>query len=118
MRMRGKIQQNVFTNVGSEIDQLRAAELVVDGEGRHFDVEPERLQAPHAFQFHWLDEMACYPERAFRDSQIERVTQRPGAADAFRGELGNRTFLLAFEMETIGLDVAEVDFHKKMRNDE
>ena len=84
---------------------------MVDGEGRHFDVEAKRLEAPHAFQFDRLDEMARYPERAFRNPQVERVSQRPGADHAFRGQFGNRTFLPTFEMKAIGLDLTEMDFH-------
>src|ERR1700704_5213219 len=84
---------------------------MMDGEGRHLDVEPKRLQAPYAFHFDRLHEMARYPERPFRDPEIERVTQRPGADDVFRGKFWNRTFLLAFEMKAVGLDVAKMHFH-------
>src|SRR5436305_2395762 len=103
--MRGEIQQNVFADVGSEIDQLRSRELVVDGKSMHLDVEPKRLQATHTFQFGRLDKIARYPERAFRDSEVERVTQRPGADDRFRRQLGNRAFLFAFKMQAVRLDL-------------
>src|SRR6266403_1835111 len=116
MRVGRKIKQDILTHVRGEIDQLRARQLMMDGEGVDLDVITEGLEAAHAFHFDRLDEIARYPKRAFRDPEIERITQRPGADDVFRGEFGNRTFLFAFEMQAISLDLAEVDLHKKMTN--
>ena len=91
---------------------------MMDGESVDFDVEPERLKAAHAFQFDRLNEIAGHPKRAFRDPEVQRVTQRPGADDIFRSQIENRTFLFAFKMQAVGLDLAEMDFHGEEKNDE
>src|SRR5437868_15039500 len=106
MGVGGEIQQNVFTHIGREIDQLRTGQLMMDGEGGHFDIESEWLEAAHAFQFDRLDKMAGYPKRAFRNAEVQRITERSRAYDIFRCEIGNRTFLFAFEVQTVGVDLA------------
>src|SRR5437588_1520016 len=83
----------------------------MDRESFHLDVEAKRFEAADAFQFNRLREMTRDPERAFRNAEIERVTQRAGAYDTFRRQIRNRTFLLALEMEPIGLNLAEMNFH-------
>src|SRR2546423_9968794 len=80
-------------------------------EGGNLDFETEWLQASHAFELDRLSEVAGHPKRAFGDSEIERVTQRPGANDVFRGQLWNWAFLFALEMQALGLDLPEMDFH-------
>jgi hypothetical protein len=91
---------------------------MVDGKGLHFDVVAEWLEAAYAFQFDRLDKGAGDPKRAFGDPEVQRVPERPGALDLFRGQLRDRTFLFAFEMQAVGLDLPEMDFHLEMKNDE
>src|SRR2546423_6731521 len=55
--------------------------------------------------------MAGDPERTFRDPEIERVTQRTRADDAFRFQFRNRTLFFALEMLALVLNLAEMDFH-------
>ena len=83
----------------------------MDRESLHLDVEPKRFEAADAFQFNRLREMTRGPERAFRNAEIERVAQRASAYDTFRRQIRNRKFLLALEMEPVGLNLAEMDFH-------
>src|SRR6476469_2977522 len=111
MRMRGKIEQNILANVRREIDHFRTGQLVVDRKRRHLDVEPKRLEKTDAFQFNRLGQMAGDPERTFGKAEVERVTQRTGAGDTFRFHLRDRTLFLAFEMLTLGLDLAQMNFH-------
>jgi len=118
MGVGGEIQQNVFTHIGREIDQLRTGQLMMDRERGHFDIESEWLEAAHAFQFDRLDKMAGYPKRAFRNPEVQRITQRSHTNDIFRRQIGNRTFFFAFEVQTVGLDLAEMDFHWKMTKHE
>ena len=78
------------------------------GEIFHLDIERERLETPHTMQLDWLRDLAVRPERAIRNPEIERIAQGPGANHILRGELRNRTFFLAFEMQTVGRDLAEM----------
>jgi len=78
---------------------------------RDFDVVSEWFQTANAFQFDRLSKMACDPERAFRDTQIERVAERPGAFHALRFQLRNRARFLGLEMQTFGLNLAKMNLH-------
>src|SRR5204863_3646649 len=111
MRMRGKIQQNVFPNVRREIDHFRPGQLVVDRKCGHLDVEAKWFETADAFQFDRLREMAGDPERTFGNTEIERITQGTRGDNAFRFQLRNRTLFLAFEMLALGLDLAQMNFH-------
>src|SRR5437763_522516 len=84
----------------------------MDRESFHLDIEPKRFEAADAFQFNRLRETTRDPERTFRNAKIERVAQRASADDTFRRQIWNRTFLLALEMEPVGLNLAEMDFHE------
>ena len=55
--------------------------------------------------------MAGDPEGAFGNASIERITERTRAGHIFSLKLGNWTLLFAFQVETISLNVAEMDFH-------
>jgi hypothetical protein len=77
----------------------------------HLDIEFERLEAADAFQFHRLGQGAGRPKGSFGNTEIERVSERPGANDVFAGEIGDGAFFLAFEVQPVGLDLAEVNFH-------
>ena len=111
MRMRRQVEQNIFANVGREIDDFRPGQFVMDRERGHLDVEAKRLETANAFQFDRLREMTGDPKRAFRNAKIERVTQRPGANNSFRFQVGDRAFFRAFEMLALNLNLAQMNFH-------
>ena len=111
MWMRGKIQQNIFAHVGTEIDHFRAGQFVMNRKRGHLDIEPKRFETANAFQFNRLGEVARGPERTFRDAEIERVPQRAGADHAFRFQIRNRKVFLALEVLALFLDLAQMNFH-------
>lgn len=116
--MRRQVQQNIFANVRGEIDDLGPGQFMMNRKGFHCDIERKRLEATHAFQFDRLRKHPCHPQSAFRDAEVERITERAGADDTFRSEIGNRAFLLTLEMEAVGLNLAEMDFHWQMTKHE
>src|SRR2546423_8104311 len=111
MGMRGKVQQNIFAHVRSEIDHFGPGQFMVNRKRRNLDIEPKRLQTANAFQFDRLRQMTRDPERTFGDAEIERVAQRTGALDVFCFEIGNRTLFFALEMLAFALDLAQMNFH-------
>jgi hypothetical protein len=78
------------------------------------DVEWKRFETANASKLDRLSERASGPDRPLGDSQVERITQRSGAADIFLGEFGNLAFFLALEMQTVGVNLSEMDFHGEM----
>ncbi len=87
---------------------------MMNSESGNFDVEPEWFEATDTFQFDRLRQVAGHPDGAFGDAGIERITERTRANDAFRLELGKWTFLFAFQVETISLNMAEMNFHPRI----
>ena len=111
VRMGRQVQEKVFADVGHQVDDFRAGQLMVNGECGNFDIEGERFEAPDTFQLDWLRQMAGDPEGAFGNAGVERITERTRAGHIFRLKLGNWKLLFAFQVETISLNVAEMDFH-------
>ncbi len=69
------------------------------------------FETTNAPQLDRLSEIAAGPQGALGNSQVERIPQRAGATDILRLELGNRAFFLALEMQALGVNVPEMNFH-------
>ena len=111
MRMGRKIKQNVFSHVRGEIDQLGTRQFLVDGErGTSMSKGNGSRHRTHFNSTGWASVPVTH--RAPSEiPEVQRVAERPSADDTFRGELGNRTLFFALEMQAIGLDMPEMDFH-------
>jgi len=118
MRMRRQVQQDIFAQMWREIDHLRPGQIEVDRKSFCFDIEWKRIETPDAPKLDRLHERASRPERSLGDSQVERIPQRSGAADILRGEIGDGAFFLALEMQAVGVNLPEMNFHGEMTNDE
>ena len=118
MRVRWQIEQNILAHIRGEIDQLRSAQVVMDGKSFYRDLERKRLETTNAFQFDRLNERPRRPERPFGNPEVERIAQWPAANHVFGGKLGNRTFFLALQMESVGWNLAEMDFHSEKKDNE
>jgi hypothetical protein len=91
---------------------------VVNGKRVHVDIERKRLETAHTFEFNGLGKRPGHPERSLGNPQVEGITKRAGADDAFGCELRDGAVFFALEMETVGLDLAQMDFHQEEKNDE
>src|SRR3954452_11584035 len=109
MRIRWQIEQNVFAHLRGEIDQLRPAEFRVHGEHRHLYGVHETPETRHACQLNRLREMTVRPQRAFCNSDIDRVTERPGARDLLVLDITDRAIFLALKMQSFVGNLAEMD---------
>ena len=76
-----------------------------------FDIEWKRLEAPDAAKLDRLRQRASRPERSLGNSQVERIPQRSSAANILRREIENWAFFLALEMQAIGVNLSEMNFH-------
>ncbi len=111
VRIGRQIQQDVFANERRQVDRLRSTKLGVQSEIPDFDDVGELLQTGHANHLDWLRERAVSPERTVGDTDIERIAQWSRADGAFFRQLRDGAFLLAFEVETLGSDLSEMNFH-------
>lgn len=111
VRISRETEENVLPHEWSEVDFLRAGQFDVDGEIFHFDLESETFEASDALQLDWLSELTVGPKRAFRNPCIERITQRPGAARLLGIKLRQGTLFLVLEMQPIGGNLTQMNFH-------
>lgn len=112
-RIRGQIQQDILSNERREIDRLRPGKLGVEGELRHANRVHEALETGDARQLDRLRERAIGPKRAFGNPEVERKLQRARARDSLLLELGDGTFLFAFEVQAVGGDLSDMNFHSR-----
>ena len=111
MRIGRQIEQEIFPNERCQIDRFRSAEFMMDREIRNLDRVHETFETGNAGQFDRLRERATGPERAFGNPEIERVSQRTGANDFVPLELGDWAILLAFQVEAVGWNLSQMNFH-------
>lgn len=112
MRVRRQIEQDIFAQIRREIDELRPGQFEMKGESFRLDVEWKQLETADALELDRLSELATGPQCTFRNSHVERVAKRSGAAHIFCREIGDRRFFLALEMQTVGVNLSEMDFHR------
>ena len=74
----------------------------------------ERFPGTIRSELHRLGQRAVCPERAFGDAYIERITQRPAADDVLHRHILERAFLFAFEMQSVGWNLPEVNLHSRI----
>lgn len=75
-----------------------------------FDLEWKRFETTDAPKLDRLSKRASRPHRSLGNSQVERIPQRSSAADILLREIKNRAFFLALEMQTVGVNLSEMDF--------
>ncbi len=85
----------------------------MQGESFRLDFEGKGFETADALELDRLSDLATGPQCAFRNSHVERIAERSGAADIFCCKIGDRRFFLAFEMHTVGMNLSEMDFHSR-----
>jgi hypothetical protein len=113
MRVGRQIEQDIFAQIRREIDQLRSGQIEMKRESFCLDLERKRFETADALKLDRLSERATSPQGAFGNTHIERVAERPGTADILCRQIGNGAFLLAFEMDTVGVNLSEMNFHSR-----
>ena len=73
MRMRRQVQQDIFADIGREIDYLRPGQIEVDRKSLCLDIEWKRLKASDAAKLDRLRKRASRPERSLGNSQVQRI---------------------------------------------
>ena len=111
MRMSRQVQQNIFPEIGREVDCFRSGQFDVGGERWNVHLVLEILQAGDAAKPKRLNERAVRPECAIRQTELEIVTERPVAANLFRFHFPDRAILFAFEMQTARWNLFQMNFH-------
>src|SRR4029434_6144426 len=85
-----------------------------NGKLLHFDVERKRLQAADATQLDRLRQRTVCPERTFGNPDVEGIAKRSCATRLFGIELRNGTIFLAFQMQSFGRYLAQMNFHSRI----
>ena len=83
-------------------------------ERRDFDLVHEFFETANAGELDGLQQGAIRSQSTFSHSDVEAVSHRAGATDTFRLQLRNETIFFAFQMQSFGRDLLEVNFHSRI----
>jgi len=106
-----QIQKNVFPHERRKIDRLRAVQFGMNRECRRIDVVNKFFETTNASQLDRLHKGAVRPERTFRDADVDLVFHWPDAMHSFRFQFRDQTIFFAFEMQALGRNLLQMDFH-------
>ena len=109
--MRWQIQKNVFPHERRKINRLRAVQFGMNRKRRRLDVVNKFFETTNASQLDRLNKRAVRPERTFRNADVDLVFHRPEAVDSFRFQFRNEAIFFAFEVQALGGNLLQMDFH-------